>query len=158
MSLKRYFDKEWRVEDIEKRGGLFIRRALLERSIFGNVVEGTLIFGDGNTADVLVKCYPAGGMSILGPAKRTIEGLQGYNNLIDTFNALEKDKEYAAHATKRQVLAGTFNLILYAMMGVMLIHIVRMDLSRPVQEFMVLGAELAIWFIVYITALVSRRV
>ena len=158
MLLERYCERERRVEDIEKRGGTFIQRGTLEKNIVGDIVEGTLVFNDGDCADVLVKTYTFGGKRVLGPAKRTVDGIKNYNKLLDVFNALEEDKEYASHATRRQWIAGFFNIILYAMVGVMVVDIFRMDFNNLVPELVRLGAMIGVWFVAYYAAIAARRI
>lgn len=157
MSIKRYYNREMRVEDIEKRGGTFIQRQTLEKDCCSSVVEGTLVFGKGESAEILVKNYLFGGKRVMGPAKRTIEGLKGYNKLLDVFEELENDRDYASHATARQWIAGITNLILVAMMVIITVGILRFDIKNLVPELIRLGTMLAVWFIAYYAAIACRR-
>ena len=157
MFMKRYFQRELRVEDIEDRGGAFIKRDTLEKGIVGNVEEGTLYFGEGDCTEILVHAYPAGGTKIIGPARRTKTGYRAYLRLMGVFETLENDPGYSRHATMRQLLAGVFNLLLFVIMISCAVDIIRMDMVNPVPGMIHVSLKLVLFMVVWGIALVSRR-
>lgn len=141
MLKERYFDREWRIEDIEKRGGTFVHKDVLEKNLSGSLCEGTLHYGNGKTADLIVKYRPFGGGRVIGPARKTPAGYKQYLGVMEAFEALEKDQEYALHATKRQLIAAAFNLLMIVFMISGTIDILLMDLSNPLPTAISVGVK-----------------
>ena len=148
---------EWTLQDIEDRGGAFIRKQRMKKTRFGSIYAGSLHFDD-IYVEVMVQYYPMGGAVVYGPANFTIDCLNSYRQLLEHIKKLKtEDVSYRKTVARRKLIDLSLKFLLFVNAFLLVFDAAYVDFGRTGSVISCIAPRLVLLAVMFNTWIVSKR-